>query len=66
VIDYGGSVKMPKPGWRATVVREDLYEEVEQLIKPNEELPKSVAEFVNMAVREKLDRIKHKGEGKGG
>ncbi|MEM4721048.1 MAG: hypothetical protein QXT73_03190 [Candidatus Methanomethylicaceae archaeon] len=50
-------MKMPKPGWKATVLKEELYEEIERLIKPNKDLPRSVSEFVNAAVAEKLQKL---------
>jgi hypothetical protein len=49
---------MPKKGWKATVLREEVYNEVEDLIRPKRELPKSVSEFIEIAVKEKLQRLK--------
>ncbi|MBC7076748.1 MAG: hypothetical protein H5T92_00315 [Synergistales bacterium] len=42
-------------------MREDLYEQIEAVIRPREELPKSVSDFVNQAVREKLERLNKEG-----
>jgi hypothetical protein len=55
---------MPKKGWKATVLREEVYNEVEDLIRPKRELPKSVSEFIEIAVKEKLQRLKEE-EAKG-
>jgi hypothetical protein len=56
---------MSKKGWKATVLRASLYEEIETLIRPEKEraLPTSVAGFIDVAVREKIERSRPKREG---
>jgi hypothetical protein len=56
---------MPKKGWKATVLREEVYNEVEDLIRPKRELPKSVSEFIEIAVKEKLERLRREEEAQG-
>jgi hypothetical protein len=48
---------MPAQNYRNSAIRREVYQKIEDLVHPNKRVARSVASFIEEAVKEKLERM---------
>ncbi len=52
---------MPQPGQSSVTIKSDLVERVKKTLEKRRRIPRSVAEFVSIAIEKELERIEKEG-----